>query len=49
MNRAGQSYLTSAVVKEVRTIRVSIGAEATERRHVEAVWRALREAADAAG
>jgi aromatic-L-amino-acid decarboxylase len=49
VNRGGRSYLTSAVVKGVRTIRVSIGAEATERRHVEAVWLALREAADATG
>jgi len=45
VNRGGESYLTSAVVKGVRTIRVSIGAEATERRHVEAAWQALREAA----
>ncbi len=45
VNRGGESYLTSAVVKGMRTIRVSIGAQATERRHVEAVWRALQEAA----
>ncbi|MBN2204695.1 MAG: aspartate aminotransferase family protein [Thermoleophilia bacterium] len=48
VNRSGQSYLTSAVVKGVRMIRVSIGAERTERRHVEAVWQALCEAAAAA-
>ena len=45
VDRDGRSYLTSAAVKGVRLLRVSIGAQATERRHVEAVWRALQDAA----
>ncbi len=45
VNRDGRSYLTSAAVKGVRLLRISIGAQATERRHVEAVWRALQDAA----
>jgi len=49
VNAGGGSYLTSAVVKGVRTLRVSIGAQATERRHVEAVWQALRDAAASGG
>jgi len=32
-------------VKGKRALRVSVGAEATERRHVEALWAALQEAA----
>ncbi|HMK92305.1 MAG TPA: aspartate aminotransferase family protein, partial [Thermoleophilia bacterium] len=47
VNRGGDAYLTSSVVKGRRLIRVSIGAQATERGHVEGVWRALRAAADA--
>jgi len=49
VNRAGHSYLTPSVLKGRQMIRVSIGAQATEREHVEAVWRELREAAVAAG
>jgi aromatic-L-amino-acid decarboxylase len=45
VNEGGVGYLTPAVLKGLQTIRVSIGAEATERRHVEALWKALREAA----
>ena len=45
VNRQGRSYLTPSLLKGVQMIRVSIGAQATERRHVEEVWRALREAA----
>ncbi len=41
----GRFYLTSAELKGRRIIRVSVGAQATERRHVEGLWRALREAA----
>jgi aromatic-L-amino-acid decarboxylase len=35
------------VLKGRQMIRVSIGAQATEREHVEAVWRELQEAAAA--
>ena len=50
VNQGGAAYLTPSVLKGRQTIRVSIGAETTERRHVEALWSALRNAAaDAAG
>lgn len=42
INEAGQSYLTPSMLKGQQMIRVSIGAEATERRHVEALWAALQ-------
>jgi aromatic-L-amino-acid decarboxylase len=45
VNLAGRSYVTPSVLKGRQMIRVSIGAQATERQHVEAVWRDLREAA----
>jgi aromatic-L-amino-acid decarboxylase len=45
VNRSGRAYLTPAVLKGRQMIRVSIGAERTERRHVEAVWAQLLEAA----
>ena len=45
LNDDGRFYLTSAVLKGTRILRVSVGAQATERRHVEALWQALREAA----
>ena len=45
VNAGGRAYVTPSVLKGVETIRVSIGAEATERADVEAVWRELREAA----
>jgi len=47
VNRAGRSYVTPSVLKGRQMIRVSIGAQATEREHVEAVWRELQEAAGA--
>jgi len=46
VNAAGTSYLTTAVVKGRRLIRVSVGAAATERGDVETVWRELQEAAE---
>ena len=49
VNQAGRSYVTPSLLKGRQMIRVSIGAQATEREHVEAVWRELREAAVAAG
>jgi hypothetical protein len=35
------------MLKEKQLLRVSIGAETTERRHVEALWEALKVAAQA--
>jgi aromatic-L-amino-acid decarboxylase len=45
LNRSGRAYLNGSILKGTQTVRVSIGAEATERAHVEALWRDLREAA----
>jgi aromatic-L-amino-acid decarboxylase len=44
VNRAGCCYLTPSLLKGKQMIRVSIGAQATELRHVEELWRELREA-----
>ncbi len=44
VNRSGRGYVTPSVLKGRQMIRVSIGAEGTERRHVEGIWRALQEA-----
>jgi aromatic-L-amino-acid decarboxylase len=43
LNRSGLTYLTPAVLDGRWMVRVSIGGEATEREHVEAVWKAMRE------
>lgn len=45
INRGGKAYLTPSVLKGKQMLRVSIGAETTERRHVEALWSELRDAA----
>jgi len=45
VNRAGRSCVTPSALKGRQMIRVSIGAQATERAHVETVWRELQEAA----
>jgi len=42
VNRSGAAYLTPATLDGRWMARVSIGAEATERSHVEALWDALR-------
>jgi aromatic-L-amino-acid/L-tryptophan decarboxylase len=47
INRAGRSYLTPSVLKGRQMIRVSIGAQTTEREHVAALWQALRQAGQA--
>ncbi|HEX2572275.1 MAG TPA: pyridoxal-dependent decarboxylase [Polyangia bacterium] len=47
INRGGRAYLTSALLKGRRMIRVSIGSELTERAHVEALWQLLRDTAAA--
>jgi aromatic-L-amino-acid decarboxylase len=45
INESGAAYLTPSELKGRQMIRVSIGAEATERSHVDAVWAALQAAA----
>jgi len=45
INRRGRSYLTPALLKGRQMIRVSIGAQASEREHVAALWADLQEAA----
>jgi aromatic-L-amino-acid/L-tryptophan decarboxylase len=45
VNLGGDFYLTPSTLKGRQIIRVSIGAQASEREHVEGVWRALQEAA----
>jgi aromatic-L-amino-acid decarboxylase len=47
VNDGGRAYVTPSVLKGEQIIRVSIGAEGTERRHVAEVWRLLRDAAAA--
>ncbi|HKM91082.1 MAG TPA: aspartate aminotransferase family protein, partial [Candidatus Acidoferrales bacterium] len=47
INRGGRAYLTPSVLKGKQIIRVCIGAETTERRHVEALWAELQAAARA--
>jgi aromatic-L-amino-acid decarboxylase len=46
LNRSGAAYLTPAVLEGRWMVRVSIGAEPTEREHVEAVWRRMRQEAE---
>ena len=46
VNRSGAAYLTPAVLDGRWMVRVSIGALGTEREHVEALWAAMREAAE---
>jgi len=46
INATGQHYLTTSVVKDQKIIRVSIGAQATELRHVEELWEALQTCAN---
>ena len=45
INAGGRAYLTPSVLDGGPILRVSIGAEGTERRHVEALWEALQAAA----
>jgi selenocysteine lyase/cysteine desulfurase len=48
LNRSGRAYVTPALLEERWMVRVSIGAELTERRHVHELWDTMREAAAAA-
>jgi aromatic-L-amino-acid decarboxylase len=45
VNRSGAAYLTPAILDGRWMVRVSVGAEPTERAHVERLWRLMREAA----
>jgi len=44
INRSGEAYLTPALLDGRWMVRVSIGSIPTERRHVEELWRAMRDA-----
>jgi aromatic-L-amino-acid decarboxylase len=46
LNQSGVAYLTPAVLDGRWMVRVSVGAEHTERRHVEQLWAAMREEAE---
>jgi aromatic-L-amino-acid decarboxylase len=43
VNRSGAAYLTPAVLDDQWMVRVSVGAEPTERAHVQALWDTMRE------
>jgi aromatic-L-amino-acid decarboxylase len=42
VNTSGAAYLTPAILDGRWMVRVSIGAETTERPHVEALWTTMR-------
>src|SRR5579875_49282 len=42
VNKSGEAYLTPAILDGRWMVRVSIGSAATEREHVEALWRVIR-------
>jgi len=44
LNKSGAAYLTPSLLKGKQMLRVSIGSEATEERHVQALWQALQAA-----
>jgi aromatic-L-amino-acid/L-tryptophan decarboxylase len=46
INRSGLAYLTPAVLDGRWMVRVSIGAVSTEREHLQALWRAMRDQAE---
>jgi aromatic-L-amino-acid decarboxylase len=46
VNRSGAAYLTPATLDGRWVVRVSIGAEPTEREHVESLWRLIRREAE---
>ncbi|HEX6534603.1 MAG TPA: pyridoxal-dependent decarboxylase [Gemmatimonadaceae bacterium] len=46
VNRSGRAYVTPATLDGRWMVRLSIGAESTERADVEALWRIVREAAE---
>ena len=42
VNRSGQAYVTPAILDDRWMVRVSVGAEQTERRHVETLWNLIK-------
>ncbi len=46
VNRSGRAYLTPARLDDRWMVRVSIGSEQTEREHVVALWKTMREVAE---
>jgi aromatic-L-amino-acid/L-tryptophan decarboxylase len=46
VNRSGRAYVTPALLDDQWMVRVSIGAEQTEREHVAAAWQVMREEAE---
>jgi len=46
VNRSGKAALTPALLDGRWLVRVSIGAEQTEREHVESLWRLMRQEAE---
>ena len=49
VNKSGEAYVTPAVLEGRWMVRVSVGAETTERRHVEALWALFRRFAEDGG
>ena len=47
INASGRAYLTPSQLEGRWMVRVSLGVEQSERQHVEALWRRMREAAKA--
>jgi aromatic-L-amino-acid decarboxylase len=45
VNGSGQAFMSGAVLDGRWMVRVSVGVESTERHHVEALWRMIRDAA----
>ena len=48
LNRSGDAYVTPAILDGRWMVRISVGAEPTEREHVVELWRLIREAAASA-
>ena len=46
VNKSGGAYLTPAILNEQWMVRVSIGSIETERNHVEALWKLMRQEAE---
>jgi aromatic-L-amino-acid decarboxylase len=46
VNHSGAAYLTPAILDGRWLVRVSIGAEPTEREHVDSLWRLMRQEAE---
>ena len=46
LNKSGAAYVTPAILDGRWMVRISVGAEQTERAHVEALWRAMQKVVD---